>query len=150
MDDTRKNCGSEFKAKVALEATRGEVTITERVAKQGVHQTVINSWKRQAHEGTAEAKAAENEGGIEKLHARIGQLGSGLVLDHNQKMTVAARAMAEKKVFGQRSYRVATRLQSLSLPNMISMRLRRLYRLPDTRRFRPAPDHRNRPSRCAR
>ncbi len=35
--------------------------------------------------------------------------------------------MAEKKVSGHRSYRVATRLQSLSLPNMISIRLRRLY-----------------------
>jgi len=43
-------------------------------------------------------------------------------------MTVAARAMAERKTLGQRSYRVATRRQSLSLPNMISMRLRRLYR----------------------
>lgn len=35
--------------------------------------------------------------------------------------------MAERKTFGHRSYRVATRLQSLCLPNMISMRLRRLY-----------------------
>lgn len=43
-------------------------------------------------------------------------------------MTVAASAIAEKKVFGHRSYRVATRRQSLSLPNMIPMRLRRLYR----------------------
>jgi hypothetical protein len=30
------------------------------------------------------------------------QLGSGIV-DHSQKMTVAARTMAEKKVVGQRS-----------------------------------------------
>jgi len=51
-------------------------------------------------------------------------LGSGLV-DHSQKMTVAARATAEKKAVGQRSYRVATRRQSLRRPNMISMRLRR-------------------------
>src|SRR6056297_555808 len=35
--------------------------------------------------------------------------------------------MAERKALGQPSWRVATRLQSLSLPNMISMRLRRLY-----------------------
>ncbi|SMP00142.1 hypothetical protein SAMN06265173_1751, partial [Thalassovita litoralis] len=28
---------------------------------------------------------------------------------HNQNMTVAARAMAERKTSGQRSYRVATR-----------------------------------------
>ena len=43
-------------------------------------------------------------------------------------MTVAARATAEQNTFGQRSYRVTTRRQSLSLPNMISIRLRRLYR----------------------
>lgn len=42
-------------------------------------------------------------------------------------MTVAARAMAERNTFGDLSYRIATRLQSLSLPNMISMRLRRWY-----------------------
>ena len=32
----------------------------------------------------------------------VGVLGSGLV-DYSQKMTVAARAMAEKKAVGQRS-----------------------------------------------
>ncbi len=41
-------------------------------------------------------------------------------------MTVAASAIAERKTFGHLSYRVATRRQSLSLPNMISIRLRRL------------------------
>jgi len=45
---------------------------------------------------------------------------------HNQNMTVAARAMAERKTSGQRSYRVATRRQSFRRPNMISIRLRRL------------------------
>ena len=48
------------------------------------------------------------------------------VLDHSQNKTVAASRIAEKKVSGHRSYRVATRLQSLRRPNMISMRLRRL------------------------
>jgi hypothetical protein len=41
-------------------------------------------------------------------------------------MTSAARAMADRKTFGQRSYRVATRRQSFSLPNMISILLRLL------------------------
>jgi len=77
----RKNYGAEFKAKVALEAIRGELTVAELVAKHGVHQTLINSRKRQALEGMsgifsgkAEAKAAGKEGEIEKLHAKIGQL----------------------------------------------------------------------------
>ena len=81
MAGKRKNTSAEFKAKVALEAIRGEATIAELVAKHGVHQTVIHSWKRQALEGMAaifsdkaEAKAVEKEGEIEKLHAKIGQL----------------------------------------------------------------------------
>ena len=81
MAGKRKNSSADFKAKVALEAIRGEATLTELVAKHGVHQTVIHSWKRQALEGMAaifsgkaEAKAAEKEGEIEKLHAKIGQL----------------------------------------------------------------------------
>lgn len=53
-------------------------------------------------------------------------LGSRLIEFQSQNMTVAARAIAEKKVSGQRSYRVATRRQSFRRPNMISMRLRRL------------------------
>lgn len=81
MAGKRKNYGAEFKAKVALEAIRGELTVAELVAKHGVHQTLINTWKRRALEGMsgmfsgkAEAKAAEKEGEIEKLHAEIGQL----------------------------------------------------------------------------
>lgn len=43
-------------------------------------------------------------------------------------MTVAARAIAEKKAIGHLSSRVARHRQSLSRPNMISIRLRRLQR----------------------
>ena len=53
-------------------------------------------------------------------------LGSRLIEFHSQNKTVAASMIAEKKVSGQRSYRVATRRQSFRRPNMISMRLRRL------------------------
>ena len=54
------------------------------------------------------------------------RLGSRLIEFHSQNKTVAARMIAEKKVSGHRSYRVATRRQSFRRPNMISMRLRRL------------------------
>ena len=81
MAGKRKNYSAEFKAKLALEAIRGEMTVAELVAKHGVHQTLINTWKRQAlkgmsgiFSGKAEAKAVEREGEIEKLHAKIGQL----------------------------------------------------------------------------
>lgn len=81
MAGKRKRYGAEFKAKVALEAIRGEATIAELVSKHGVHQTLINTWKRQAIEGMAgvfsgkaESAAIEREGEMEKLHAKIGQL----------------------------------------------------------------------------
>ncbi len=47
---------------------------------------------------------------------------------HNEKMAIAARAMAGKKTSGHLPQRVAARLRSLSLPDKISMRLRRLHR----------------------
>ncbi len=37
----------------ALEALRGEQTIAQLAAKHGVHQTMINTWKKQAVEGIA-------------------------------------------------------------------------------------------------
>ena len=80
MTGKRKRYSAEFKARVTLEAIRGEATIAELVSKHGVHQTLINAWKRQAIEGMAgvfsgkaEAAAAEREGEFEKLHANIGQ-----------------------------------------------------------------------------
>ena len=48
---TRKRYGAEFKAKVALEAIRGELTLAELSAKHSIHQTMIAAWKRQAIEG---------------------------------------------------------------------------------------------------
>ena len=81
MAGKRRQYSAGFKAKVALEAIRGEATIAELVSEHGVHQTLINAWKRQAIEGMAgvfsgkaEAAAAEREGDLEKLHAKIGQL----------------------------------------------------------------------------
>jgi transposase len=78
---TRKRYGAEFKAKVALEAIRGELTISQLVAKHGVHQTMINAWKKQATEGLStvfeskpDAAGKTREADLEKLHAKIGQL----------------------------------------------------------------------------
>jgi len=77
----RRNHSPAFKAKVALEAIKGEHTLTELAAKHGIHHTLIATWKRQAIEGMAstfsgkaEAVAATSEAELEKLHAKIGQL----------------------------------------------------------------------------
>ena len=66
---------------MALEAIKGELTIAQLVAKHGVHQTLINAWKKQAMEGMAvvfsgkaEASETARADEVEKLHAKIGQL----------------------------------------------------------------------------
>jgi transposase len=81
MKTTRKRYTGEFKAKVGLEAIRGELTLAELAAKHGIHPTMIATWKRQAIDGmaatfsgTAESSKAGSEAEIEKLHAKIGQL----------------------------------------------------------------------------
>ena len=78
---TRKRYGADFKAKVALEALRGEQTLADLSAKHGIHQTMIAAWKRQAIEGLAltfsgKAEAAQviSEADVTRLHAKIGQL----------------------------------------------------------------------------
>jgi len=81
MKKTRKRYSAEFKARVALEAIRGELTLAELAAKHGIHHTMIAAWKRQAVEGMAatfsgadDAAEAASDAEMEKLHAKIGQL----------------------------------------------------------------------------
>ena len=47
----RKNHSPEFKAKVALEARKGEQTVAELAIRFGVYPTMIHSWKRALLEG---------------------------------------------------------------------------------------------------
>jgi transposase len=77
----RQRYSAEFKAKVAIEALREELTLSQLVARYGVHQTLISAWKREAVKGLSsvfstrsDAKKAAMEGEVEKLHAKIGQL----------------------------------------------------------------------------
>ena len=83
MTGKRKRYTAEFKAKVALEALRGELTTAQLAAKHGIHQTMVGEWKRQAMEGltavfagkvAAQETAKATEAEVEKLHATIGQL----------------------------------------------------------------------------
>jgi transposase len=81
MMGKRKRYSAEFKAKVAIDALRGELTASQLATKHGVHQTMVGEWKRQAMEGlvavfSAKGKAKEGvrEEDMEKLHAKIGQL----------------------------------------------------------------------------
>ena len=78
---TRRRFTAEFKARVALEAIRGERTISELATKHQLHPNQITQWKRQAIENLAKAfddKGADaqigREAAVRKLHAKIGQL----------------------------------------------------------------------------
>ncbi len=47
----RRNFSAAFKAKVALEALRGDQTLAELAGRHKVHPNLITKWKRQASEG---------------------------------------------------------------------------------------------------
>nr|WP_254433771.1 IS3 family transposase [Paracoccus yeei] len=79
----RRNHDAAFKARVALEAVKGERTVSELAAEYGVHPTMIHQWKRSLLEGAAgiferggkAAAAAEvAEETVRDLHAKIGEL----------------------------------------------------------------------------
>lgn len=77
----RKRYSADFKAKVALEAIREELTLSELSKKYDVHPNMISTWKRSAIENMAaafskgkETESQSNAVEIEKLHAKIGQL----------------------------------------------------------------------------
>ena len=53
----RRNFTDQFKAKIALEALRGDMTFQEIAAKHQLHPNQVSTWKRQAMEGMAEVFA---------------------------------------------------------------------------------------------
>ncbi|MFX4295948.1 IS3 family transposase [Pseudosulfitobacter pseudonitzschiae] len=77
----RKQHAPEFKAKVALEALKGEETAAELASRFGVHPTMIHQWKRALLEGASGVferggrnKPEIDEEQVKELHAKIGEL----------------------------------------------------------------------------
>ena len=77
----RRRFTDDFKARVALEALRGDKTVQEIASKHKVHPNQVSTWKRQAIDGLAdvfstgpERVTANDEAEIHDLHAKIGQL----------------------------------------------------------------------------
>ena len=77
----RRNRDAGFKACVALEAAKGERTVSELADEYGVHPTMIHQWKKALLDGAADIfersgkKAPEiDEETVRSLHAKIGEL----------------------------------------------------------------------------
>jgi len=78
----RKKIDAGLKAKVALEAFRGEKTLAQIASEYGVHPNQISKWKRELIKGAAEVFKNGRQNGqdkqqqelTDKLHRTIGEL----------------------------------------------------------------------------
>ena len=81
MPRPRKQFSSTLKARVALEAIRGEKTATEIARNYSIHPNLVGIWKRQALEGLPEIferpriqTSAEQDAEKDELYQKIGQM----------------------------------------------------------------------------
>ena len=87
---TRRRFTADFKARVALEALRGDKTIQEIATKHKVHPNQVSTWKRNGRNaerleqaidglgdvfsGGADRARSDHGSEIKELHAKIGEL----------------------------------------------------------------------------
>jgi transposase len=80
MKRSRRNHSSKFKARVALDALRGDATLAQLASRHGVHPNQIAIWRKQLLEhagevfdkGTPALEDAERQ--IRDLRAKVGEL----------------------------------------------------------------------------
>jgi len=80
MRRKRRTHKPEFKAKVALAALQGDLTMAEIMEKFDVHANQVTDWKKQLLSSAPEvfgrttSNKEESEEEVQVLHAKIGQL----------------------------------------------------------------------------
>ncbi len=76
----RKQYTADFKARVALEAVKGEQTVAELASRFGIHPTMIHQWKKALLDGASDlfrrgrAEPEADATQVKELHAKIGEL----------------------------------------------------------------------------
>ena len=80
MKRPRRNHSAAFKARVALDAIKGEKTLAQLAAQYDVHPNQVTSWKTELLEkateifGKGATEASADRKRIQELHAKIGEL----------------------------------------------------------------------------
>jgi transposase len=81
MKRVRRTFSAEFKAKVALDAIKEQMSMSELAQKHGLHPNQITEWKKQflsnasaVFKSGVDDSAAQSEKESEKLYKKIGQL----------------------------------------------------------------------------
>jgi transposase len=77
----RQSYSKAFKARVALDALKGQKTVSEIASEHRVHSNQVRQWKKKALEGMAESfsrgksnEVEELEGERDRLYQKVGQL----------------------------------------------------------------------------
>jgi transposase len=78
VKQSRRKHNPSFKAKVALEALKGEETVAQLANRFEVHPSQIRAWRKALVDGAArvfgDEHAGQDEGLVAKLYQQIGQL----------------------------------------------------------------------------
>ncbi|MDP6012161.1 MAG: transposase [Alphaproteobacteria bacterium] len=67
----RRRFTAEFKARVALDALRGDKTIQEIAARHKVHPNQVSTWKRQAVDGLGEVFSNGPDGALRDHESEV-------------------------------------------------------------------------------
>jgi len=77
----RQSYSKAFKARVALDALKGQKTVSEIASEYKIHPNQVSQWKKKALEGMAESFARgksteveDLEGERDRLYQKVGQL----------------------------------------------------------------------------